>query len=195
MSWWICSSPPASPSRPASTALERPPDEPRDPPGRRFRRGYPPVVATTQVIRSERFPDLADEVLFPRLSEGKLAWLAERGERLTFEPGEVLYEHAVREAPFYVIERGLVEFVDRKPGKDVYIAQADSHTFIGDIAVFTGEPTLSASVAVEPTDVIAFDRPACATWSRAGPSSASTSSERCWRGARGTRPRGTGSCA
>jgi thioredoxin reductase (NADPH) len=115
-------------------------------------------VATTQTIRSERFPDLADEVLFPRLSDGKLAWLAKRGERRTFEPGEVLYEHAVRDAPFYVIERGLVEFIDRKPGKDVYIAQADSRTFIGDIAAFTGEPTISACVAVEPTDVIAFDR-------------------------------------
>jgi thioredoxin reductase (NADPH) len=115
-------------------------------------------MATTRMIRSERFPDLGDEVLFPRLSDGKLAWLAKRGERRTFRPGEVLYEHAVRDAPFYVIERGLVEFIDRKPGKDVYIAQADGRTFIGDIAAFTGEPTMSACVAVESTDVIAFDR-------------------------------------
>ena len=115
-------------------------------------------MATTQVVRSERFPDLGDEVLFPRLSDSKLEWLAKRGERRTFQPGEVLYEHGVRDAPFYVIESGLVEFVDRKPGKDVYIAQADSRTFIGDIAAFTGEPTISACVAVEPTDVIVFDR-------------------------------------
>jgi thioredoxin reductase (NADPH) len=117
-------------------------------------------VAATQVIRSERFPDLEDEVLFPRLSEAKLAWLAKRGERGGFLPGEVLYEHGVRNAPFYVIESGRVEFVDRKPGKDVYIAEADSHTYIGDIAVFTGEPTISACVAVEPTEVIGFDRAA-----------------------------------
>jgi thioredoxin reductase (NADPH) len=115
-------------------------------------------VATTRVVRSERFPDLGDEVLFPRLSDGKLAWLAERGVRRTFQPGEVLYEHGVRDAPFYVIERGLVELVDRKPGKEVHVAQADSRTFIGDIAAFTGEPTISACVAVEATDVIAFDR-------------------------------------
>ena len=87
-----------------------------------------------------------------------MAWLGERGARRTFQPGEVLYEHAVRDAPFYVIERGLVEFIDRKPGKDVYIAQADSGTFIGDIAAFTGEPTISACVAVDTTDVIEFDR-------------------------------------
>jgi thioredoxin reductase (NADPH) len=116
-------------------------------------------VATTQVVRIERFPDLADEVLFPRLSDAKLQWLAKRGKRRRFEPGDVLYEHAERDAPFYVIERGLVEFVDRRPGKDVYIAQADSRTYIGDIAAFTGEPTISACVAVQATDVIAFDRP------------------------------------
>ncbi len=97
-------------------------------------------------------------MLFPRLSDAKLAWLGKRGQRRTVAPGEVLYEHAVRDAPFFVIERGLVEFIDRKPGKDVYIAQADSRTFIGDIAVFTGEPTISACVAVESTDVIEFDR-------------------------------------
>ncbi len=116
------------------------------------------MAAETKVLRSERFPDLADETIFPRLSDAKLEWLAERGERGRFEPGEVLYEHAVREAPFFVIECGRVEFVDRKPGKDVHIAEADSRTFIGDIAAFTGEPTISACVAVEPTAVIAFDR-------------------------------------
>ena len=30
------------------------------------------AVATTDVIRTDSFPDLNDEVLFPRLSEGKL---------------------------------------------------------------------------------------------------------------------------
>src|ERR1700749_2872727 len=115
-------------------------------------------MATTEVFRSEQFPDLADELLFPRLSDGKLAWLGKAGRGRTVAPGGVLYEHAVRGAPFFVIERGLVEFIDRKPGKDVYIAQADGRTFIGDIAVFTGEPTISACVAVESTDVIEFDR-------------------------------------
>jgi thioredoxin reductase (NADPH) len=115
-------------------------------------------MATTQVLRSERFPDLADEVMFPRLSDAKLAWLAERGERRSFRTDEVLYEHGVRDAPFYVLESGRVEFVDRKPGKDVYFAEADAGTFIGDIAVFTGEPTISACVAAEPTDTIVFER-------------------------------------
>ena len=116
-------------------------------------------MATTEVIRSADFPDLNDEELFPRLTDAKLAWLGKRGgRRRTVQPGEVLYEHAVRDAPLFVIERGLVELVDRKPGKDVHIAQVDSRTFVGDIAAFTGEPTVSAAVAVETTDVIEFDR-------------------------------------
>ncbi len=112
--------------------------------------------------------------------------------RRTVQPGEVLYEHAVRDAPFFVIERGLVEFIDRKPGKDVHVAQADSRTFIGDIAVFTGEPTISACVAVEPTDVIEFDRAGAARDGRAlaGVRRAHLRA-RCWRGAPGTRPRAT----
>jgi thioredoxin reductase (NADPH) len=116
-------------------------------------------MATTEVIRSADFPDLADEELFPRLSDAKLKWLGKRGgRRRTVQPGEVLYEHAVRNAPLFVIERGLVELVDRKPGKEVHIAQVDGGTFVGDIAAFTGEPTVSACVAVEETDVIEFDR-------------------------------------
>ncbi|HEY4346074.1 MAG TPA: FAD-dependent oxidoreductase [Gaiellaceae bacterium] len=115
-------------------------------------------MATTEVIRSPDIPDLDDPEFFPRLSDMKLKWLGEHGTRRTVQPGEVLYEHAVRDAPFFVIERGLVEMVDRKPGKDVHVEEADSRTFVGDIAAFTGEPTTSACVAVEETDVIEFDR-------------------------------------
>ena len=66
----------------------------------------------------------------------------------------------MRDAPFLVIERGRVRVLDRKPGKDVWVADADAGTFLGDIATFTGEPAIAECVADEPTDVIAFDRPA-----------------------------------
>src|SRR6185295_17511451 len=84
----------------ARSSSSTPPSlRPRAAPARYRRR-----VATTTVIRSDRFPDLDDEVLYPRLSDAKLEWLAERGERRSFQPGDVLYEHAVRDAPFYVLE-------------------------------------------------------------------------------------------
>jgi thioredoxin reductase (NADPH) len=114
-----------------------------------------PSVTT---YRAEQFPDLQDEVMYPRLSEAKLQRLAEQGTRKSFEPGEVLYELGQRDAPFFVIERGRVNLLDRKPGKEIWVAEADSGTFLGDIATFTGEPATAACVAAEETDVIAFDR-------------------------------------
>ena len=112
-----------------------------------------------RVVRLEPFPDLDDEVVFPRLSEKKLHWLGKKcAERRTFEEGDVLYEHGVRDAPFFVLLSGRVEFVDRKPGKDVHVAAADGGTYIGDIAAFTGEPTITAAVAVETTEALVFPR-------------------------------------
>jgi thioredoxin reductase (NADPH) len=98
--------------------------------------------------------------MYPRLSASKLARLAEMGERRSFAAGETLVEQGQRDAPWLVIERGRVRVLDRKPGKDVWIAEADAGTFLGDIAIFTGEPVITEFVADEPTDVIAFERPA-----------------------------------
>jgi thioredoxin reductase (NADPH) len=117
------------------------------------------VTDVTNYVRAEPFPDLSNEVIYPRLSREKLDRLAERGERRSFALGQLLFEQGERDAPFFVIERGLVDFLDRQPGRDVWFAQADAGTFIGDIAMFTGEPTIAACIAAESTDVIAFDRP------------------------------------
>ncbi len=114
-------------------------------------------TASTQ-IRAENFPDLGDEVMYPRLSARKLERMAEHGTRRSFAAGETLYEQGQRDAPFLVIESGSVRVLDRKPGKDVWIAVADAGTFLGDIATFTGEPAIAECVAEEPTDAIAFDR-------------------------------------
>ena len=115
------------------------------------------LLAVRQRVQAETFPDLSDEVLFPPLSDAKLERLAQIGERRSFQEGELLFEQGVRNAPFFVIERGVVDFLDRRPDEDVWFARQD-HSFIGDIAMFTGEPTIAACVAAEPTDVIAFDR-------------------------------------
>ena len=113
---------------------------------------------TSRQIRAESFPDLDDTTMYPRMSAAKLERLAELGTRRSFAPGEPLYEQGQRDAPFLVIERGRVRVLDRKPGKDVWVAEADAGTFLGDIATFTGEPAIAECVADEPTDVIAFDR-------------------------------------
>ena len=115
--------------------------------------------ATPRQIRAEQFPDLDDEVMYPRLSQAKIEKFATLGTRQTFAPGETLYAQGQRDAPFLVIERGRVRVLDRKPGKVVWIADADAGTFLGDIATFTGEPAIAECVADEQTDVISFARP------------------------------------
>jgi thioredoxin reductase (NADPH) len=113
---------------------------------------------TPKQLRAREFPDLADEVMFPRLSEKKLERFCEMGEVRSFAPGEVLYAQGQRDAPFLVIRSGLVRMLSRKPGKDMWVANVDAGTFLGDIATFTGEPAIAEVVAEEPTEVIEFDR-------------------------------------
>ena len=124
-----------------------------------------------------------------------MAWLAKKGERRSFAAGEVLYEQGLRDAPFFVIESGLVELIDRKPGKEVWIAEADAGTFIGDIATFTGEPAIAECVASEPTETIAFDRPGLRALMAARRRWASWCSAASWPAAPGTRAKVTVSCA
>ncbi len=109
-------------------------------------------------IRSERFPDLSDTTLFPRLSDQKLDKLASKGRRVTFDEGDELFSQGQRDAPFFVILSGTVDFLDRRPGEEVWFSRMDQGTLIGDIAMFTGEPTIAACVAAEPTEVIEFPR-------------------------------------
>ena len=116
------------------------------------------TASSTPLFRADEFPDLDDELLYPRLSEQKIARLAKEGECRSFAAGEVLYAQGRRDAPFLVIVRGRVRVLDRKPGKDVWVAEADAGTFLGDIATFTGEPAIAECVADEPTEVVAFDR-------------------------------------
>src|SRR4051794_4636573 len=127
-----------------------------------------------RVVRAEPFPDQDDEVVYPRLSEKKLQWLEKKkgGERRSFEVGDVLYEHAVRDAPFFVLLSGEVEFVDRKPGKDVHVAAAGARTYIGDIAAFTGSRRSRPRWRCSRPRRWCSNARRCGGWSPTGPSSA-----------------------
>ena len=109
-------------------------------------------------LRADDFPDLDDPVMFPRMSEAKLERLAKTGTLRSYAAGEVLVEQGQRDAPFLVVMRGRVRVLDRKPGKDIWVAEGDPGTFLGDIATFTGEPAVTECVASDETDVISFER-------------------------------------
>jgi thioredoxin reductase (NADPH) len=70
-------------------------------------------------LKSENFPDLDDPVLYPRLAEHKLEMLKKKGELKSFDPGDVLYAQGQRDAPFYVLLEGRVDFVEPELGEIV----------------------------------------------------------------------------
>lgn len=115
-------------------------------------------MTTTLKLKAEQFPDLTDEVMFPRLPEAKLEHFAKKGQVREYAEGDVLVEQGMRDSPFIVLISGHVHVIERKPGKEVWIAEADGGTFLGDIATFTGEPAVAAMVAAEPSKAIVFER-------------------------------------
>src|SRR5215831_18486062 len=104
--------------------------------------------------RVDDFLDPDDLTLFPRLTEAQIAQLAVTGDHWLLAPGEALFEQGQRETPFFVVRAGAVDSFDQRRGGRSYFTQCRAGTFIGDVAVFTGEPTIAAGAAAEPTDVL-----------------------------------------
>jgi thioredoxin reductase (NADPH) len=104
----------------------------------------------------EDFLDPDDPAMFPRLTPEQVSYLAEIGTQLTFARGDEVFEHGQRETPLYVVQSGAVDIIDQAPEGDRYFTQCQEGTFIGDLSMFTGEPTLAAGFAAGPTSLIAL---------------------------------------
>src|SRR6266487_4011730 len=104
----------------------------------------------------EDFLDPDHPTLFPRLTPEQIEYLAEIGTQLTFARGDVVFEHGQRETPLYVVQSGAIDIIDHAPEGDRYFTQCRPGTFAADISMFTGEPTLAAGFAAEPTSLVAL---------------------------------------
>jgi thioredoxin reductase (NADPH) len=104
----------------------------------------------------EDFLDPDHPTLFPRLTPEQVEYLGEIGTQLSFARGDVVFEHGQRETPLYVVQSGAVDIIDQAAEGDRYFTQCREATFIGDLSMFTGEPTLAAGFAAEPTSLIAL---------------------------------------
>jgi thioredoxin reductase (NADPH) len=104
----------------------------------------------------EDFLDPDDPAMFPRLTPEQVDYLAEIGTQLAFARGDEVFAHGQRETPLYVVRSGAVDIIDQAPEGDRYFTQCQVGTFIGDLSMFTGEPTLAAGFAAEPTSLIAL---------------------------------------
>ena len=106
--------------------------------------------------RVDDFLDPDDPTLFPRLTEAQIGQLAVIAEHRLLAPGEALFEQGQRETSFFVVQAGAVDIFDQRPEGRRYFTQCKAGTFIGDIAVFTGEPTIAGGAAAERTAVLAI---------------------------------------
>ena len=104
----------------------------------------------------EDFLDPDHPTLFPRLTPEQIGYLAEIGTQLAFARGDVVFEHGERETPLYVVQSGAIDVIDHAPEGDRYFTQCRPGTFAADISMFTGEPTLAAGYAAEPTSLVAL---------------------------------------
>src|ERR671918_2617068 len=104
----------------------------------------------------EDFLDPDDPLLFPRLTPSQVEYLGEIGTQLSFARGDVVFEHGQRETPLYVVQSGAIDIIDHAPEGDRYFTQCRAGTFAADISMFTGEPTLAAGYAAEPTSLVAL---------------------------------------
>src|SRR5918994_4987107 len=100
------------------------------------------------------FLDPDDPILFPRLTAAQIEQLAEHAETVSFSPGEILFEQGQRDTPFFVVLSGAVDIIDRQPDGYHYFAKCQAGTFVADISMFTGEPTLARGVIAEETSLL-----------------------------------------
>lgn len=99
--------------------------------------------------------DAADQSIFPVLPDHLLKVIAERATCTCFDGGEMIFAQGMRNAPFYVLESGRVVFFDRNQSdRETYFSSVTKGMFIGDLSMFTGEPTVAECRAIEPTRVL-----------------------------------------
>ncbi len=110
----------------------------------------------TDWIPSGTMPDPNDEVFFPLMPQRMVDAIAVHAVKRSFEPGDMLFAHGVRNAPFFVVESGRAVFFDRNRTAEpnTYFSQVFAGMFIGDTSMFTGEPTVAECRAFEPVEAL-----------------------------------------
>ncbi len=114
--------------------------------------------------KAEGFLDPGDPTLFPRLTAAQIEQLAEVTEKRSFSPGEILFRQGQRDTPFWIVLSGAVDIIDHQPEGDRYFTQCRPGTFIGDVAMFTGEPTIARGVIAEETSLLVMTPDALRTF-------------------------------
>jgi CRP-like cAMP-binding protein len=109
-------------------------------------------------VQASSAPDPHDQQLFPLLDPPHLRLIEAAASGRVYRKGEVVFGHGVRDAPFVVLTQGRLEFYDRGPEGDQFINDLLPGTFVGDLSIFTGDPTVAECRAGTESCVLTLDR-------------------------------------
>lgn len=99
--------------------------------------------------------------LFQDVPTPVMGLVAQLLKKVSFEPGETIFEEGSEEDTLYIIRTGEVEVrkvTDRKSGKHKLVAVLVRGEFFGEMAVFLGHPRSADAVARTPVDAVTISR-------------------------------------
>jgi thioredoxin reductase (NADPH) len=91
---------------------------------------------------------------FPRLDDDQMAKLRMLGHQRAVDPGEVLFAEGDEGSDFFIIESGSVAIVQGYGKENRIIAVHGAHSFMGELAMLTGQRLLLTGVVRERGEVI-----------------------------------------
>ena len=109
-------------------------------------------MSATEPAAVAETPDLYGA--YPRLSEGQIERLAERGERRATEAGEVLFREGDEGYDFHAIVAGRVAVVQGQGPDERLIAVHGPGRFLGEVSLLTGQPSFLTAIVREAGEVL-----------------------------------------
>ena len=92
--------------------------------------------------------------LFANIDTSRLKLLAFTSERLSFDPGAVLFREGDRGDSAYLILNGKVDVAVGSPKGDVVVAHIGANNIVGEMALLCEMPRTATIIAAEPLDTL-----------------------------------------
>ncbi|MEM6551756.1 MAG: FAD-dependent oxidoreductase [Planctomycetota bacterium] len=105
-------------------------------------------------------PSPEDPQLYPKLTDAQLQTISQTAVCQCYNAGSKLFDHGQPHAPFFVLEHGTVQFFDRNTTNTADpepFVTVEAGNILGDIAMFTGEPTVAECVAKTDAQVLRLE--------------------------------------
>ncbi len=99
-----------------------------------------------------------DELIAPQLSAEILDEIAQFGDEITVEAGQILYQPGETYPPFYVVLEGGAEVVRINDEQEEVIASFTANQFVGELLLLTGQRTYLTARASRPGRILGIQQ-------------------------------------